>query len=180
MITDQARHSIEDIFFHAARARLPATAGDTCEITAVPMWNADRPAAPHAMVLTISSIAFRLLFVLHFDDKDDATRAYYVGGDAARSLPETLMEFANLCCGYMNQQLVNYFPDLGMSTPYELNSACVGYLDELHPAHVWAYDLLIGGTAKLGVTLCLCAQTPLDFRAELATADDSEGELELF
>jgi hypothetical protein len=179
VITDQATHSIADIFCQAARTRLPATAGDSCEITAVPMWDADHPAAPHAMVLTISSIAFRLLLVLHFS-KDDATRAYYLGGDTTRSLSETLMELGNLCCGYMNQQLVNYFPDLGMSTPYELNSACVGYLDELRPDHVWAYDLLIGGSARLGVTLCVCAQAPLDFRAELATADESEGELELF
>jgi hypothetical protein len=179
VITDQTRHSIAEIFCQAARTRLPAKPGDSCEITAAPMWDAGHPAARHAMVLTISSIAFRLLFVLHFDN-DDATRGYYGGGDTTRSLPDTLMEFANLCCGYMNQQLVNYFPDLGMSTPYELNSACVDYLDELRPAHVWAYELLIGGTARLGVTLCLCAQAPLDFRAELATADESEGELELF
>ncbi|MGF6609714.1 hypothetical protein OKW45_004636 [Paraburkholderia sp. WSM4175] len=179
MITDQAKQSIADIFCHAARARLPATPGDSCEIAAVPRWDRDHPAGPCAMALTISSIGFRLLFVLHFG-KDDATHAYYASGDTTRSLSETLMELGNLCCGYMNQQLVNHFPDLGMSTPYELNSACIEYLDELRPDHVWAYELTIGGAARLGVTLCLCAQAPLDFKAELATADEAEGELELF
>jgi len=179
VITDQAKQSIVDIFCHAARARLPATPGDACEIAAVPRWNRDRPAAPCATVLTISSIGFRLLFVLHFSN-DEATRAYYVGDDTTRPLPETLMELGNLCCGYMNQQLVNVFPDLGMSTPYELHSACVEYLDELRPDQVWTYELTIGGAVRLGVTLCLCAQAPLDFRAELATADESEGALELF
>jgi hypothetical protein len=67
-----------------------------------------------------------------------------------------------------------------MSTPYELNSACIEYLDELRPDHVWTYELLIGDAARLGVTLCLCAQAPLDFTADLDTADQTEGELELF
>ena len=61
-----------------------------------------------------------------------------------------------------------------------MNSTCVEYLDELRPDHVWSYELLIGGAARVGVTLCLCAQAPLDFKAELATADEAEGELELF
>ncbi|MCC8391444.1 hypothetical protein LJ656_02500 [Paraburkholderia sp. MMS20-SJTR3] len=179
MISDQAKHSIAEIFEQAARTRLPATAGDSCEITAVPKWSADNPAQPCAMALTISSIAFRLLFVLHFG-KDEATRAYYAGGDANRSLAQTLMELGNLCCGYMNQQLVKYFPDLGMSTPYELNSTCVEHLDELRPDHVWTYELVIGAAARLGVTLCVCAQAPLDFKADVGAADQSEGELELF
>ena len=179
MITDLALQSIADIFCHAARARLTATPGDSCEITAVPRWDRDHPAGPCAVALTISSIGFRLLLVLHFS-KDDATRAYYAGDDTTRSLSETLMELGNLCCGYMNQQLVAHFPDLGMSTPYELSSTCVEYLDELRPNQVWTYELMIGGAIRLGVTLCLCAQAPLDFKAEFATAVEAEGELELF
>jgi hypothetical protein len=179
VITDDARQSFETIFTQAARTRLPATAGDSCEIAAADPNGRDKTLGPRALVLTISSIAFRLLFVLHFHD-DESTRQYYLGTDASRTVSEVLTETGNLCCGYMNQQLVAHFPDLGMSTPYELNSHCVDYLDELKPNHVWAYDLVVGGVARLGVTLCVCTKAPLDFRVDAVEESQSEGELELF
>jgi hypothetical protein len=181
VITDNARRSIETIFAQAARARLPATGGDGCEIIAIDPNERGETLGPRALVLTIASIAFRLLFVLHFHD-DENTRQYYVGADSSRTLSEVLTETGNLCCGYINQQLVAHFPDLGMSTPYELSSRCVDYLDELKPDHVWAYDLLVGGVARLSATLCICAKAQLDFHAVAATEEEtqSEGELELF
>ncbi|WP_118182758.1 hypothetical protein [Paraburkholderia phosphatilytica] len=179
MITNEAKRSIEAIFEQAAKSRLTATAGDSCTTTPVAVEGRADTLGPRAIVLTISSIAFRLLFVLHFSD-DDATRAYYVGNDTSRTLPEVLTETGNLCCGYINQQLVTYFPDLGMSTPYELASRCVDHLGELKPDHVWAYDLQMGGAARLGVTLCVCAKARLDFVANVADEAQSEGELELF
>jgi hypothetical protein len=179
VITDDARKSFDTIFSQAARTRLPATAGESCEIIAVDPNERGETLGPRALVLTIASIAFRLLFVLHFHD-DENTRQYYVGGDTSRTLSEVLTETGNLCCGYMNQQLVAHFPDLGMSTPYELNSRCVDYLEELKPNHVWAYDLTVGGSARLGVTLCVCTKAPLDFHVDAAEETQSEGELELF
>jgi hypothetical protein len=182
VITNEAKRSIEAIFELAAKSRLTATAGDSCTIESVAASGRADTLGPRAIVLTISSIAFRLLFVLHFSD-DDATRAYYVGDDTSRSLVEVLTETGNLCCGYMNQQLVSYFPDLGMSTPYELSSRCIEHLDELKPDQVWAYDLQVSGAeaqARLGITLCVCAKAPLDFVAKVAEEAESEGELELF
>jgi hypothetical protein len=182
VITNEAKRSIGAIFEQAAKGRLTATAGDSCTIESVAASGRADTLGPRAIVLTISSIAFRLLFVLHFSD-DDATRAYYVGSDTSRTLAEVLTETGNLCCGYMNQQMVSYFPDLGMSTPYELSSRCVDYLEELKPDHVWAYDLdLTNGDAhaRVGVTLCVCAKAPLDFVADVPEEAQSEGELELF
>lgn len=176
MIGAQAKDSIERIFFAAARARLVTDAQHGCEIDARPDAAAQ---GAQVVVLTISSMQFRLLLLLHFDD-DEATRRYYVG-DAQRALTESFMEFANLCCGAMNQQLVEHFPDLGMSTPYALSSDCLPYLRELKPDSVSNYALTIDGGVRLGATLCICSQTPLDFvAANVETANESAGELELF
>lgn len=177
MIGTQARDSIERIFFAAARTRLVTDAQHGCEISP---RAAEAAQGAHVVVLTISSMQFRLLLLLHFED-DEATRRYYLG-DAQRSLTECFMEFCNLCCGAMNQQLVNHFPDLGMSTPYALSSQCLPYLRELKPDYVSTYALALDGGVRLGATLCVVSQTSLDFVASdmSVEAHDSAGELELF
>jgi hypothetical protein len=177
MIGTHAKDSIERIFFAAVRTRLVTDAQHGCEIAP----RAGETAQGERMVvLTISSMQFRMLLLLHFND-DERTRRYYVG-DAARTLSECFMEFGNLCCGAMNQQLVEHFPDLGMSTPYALSGECLPYLRELKPDSVQSYALTIDHDVRLGATLCICTKTPLDFVASVAAieAHDSAGELELF
>jgi len=176
MIGSQAKDSFERIFLGAARTRLVTDAHHACEIS--PRTSEVAQGAELA-VLTISSMQFRLLLLLHFDD-DEATRRYYVP-DAERPLADAFMEFGNLCCGGMNQQLVAHFHDLGMSTPYVLSGACLPYLRELKPDYLSSYALTLDGNVRLGATLCVCSQTPLDFVAEQAEAvTESAGELELF
>ncbi len=179
MISSDAKDSFSRIFFEAARSRLPVNGEATCEFTpcSVPLQGAN--ATGEVVVLTISSMQFRLLLLLHFDAADAALRDYYVRSETG-TLDETFMEVANLCCGSMNQQLVEYFPDLGMSTPYTLNSRCVPYLDELKPAWRAAWDLTLDGTVRLGATLCVCANVQVDFHASVTSQASSSGELELF
>jgi hypothetical protein len=179
VISQQAKDSIERIFFQSARTRLPVNADDSCDITPAPTDPDGTALASHLVVLTISSIAFRLLLVLHFDS-DERTRGYYAQGAAPGALVEALMEVGNLCCGAINQQLVEYFPDLGMSTPYQLSGACLPYLKELKPDYLAAYTVTINGSVQLGATLCMCASAPVDFVAEVSEAVQSVGELELF
>lgn len=176
MIGEHAKDSFERIFTSAARMRLVVQEGQPCEA----VRRADDEAqGEHLVILTIASMQFRLLLVLHFDD-DERTRRYYVG-DAARTLTECFMEYGNLCCGAMNQQLVEHFPDLGMSTPYALESGCLPYLRELQPDYVQSFALTLNDDVRLGATLCVCTQTPLDFVAAATTdAHDSAGELEFF
>jgi len=175
MIGPQAQDSFERIFFSAARTRLVTDPQHVCEI--VPA-SGDAP-GEHAVLLTISSMQFRLLLLLNAKG-DEATRAYYVGGSES-ALVDTFMEFGNLCCGAMNQQLIEHFPDLGMSTPYALGSQCLPYLRELKPDHVKSYALTIDGAVRLGATLCICTRAPLDFVvAQSAQMHASAGELELF
>jgi hypothetical protein len=176
MIGPQAQDSFERIFFAAARTRLVTDPQHACEIAGAPR---DVAQGEHAVVLTISSMQFRVLLLLHVKD-DEATRSYYAC-EAGQALVDKFMEFGNLCCGAMNQQLVEHFPDLGMSTPYAIDSQCLPYLHELKPDCVMSYALTLDGAVRLGATLCICTRAPLDFvAAEFADAQESAGELELF
>ncbi|KVV51749.1 hypothetical protein WT27_31295 [Burkholderia territorii] len=194
MISAQARAGFERIFFDAAHTRLAS--GGACEIrpAAVDALDASQdpsrtksrtmPKAPeHVAVLTISALHFRLLLALRFRD-DEPTRRHFTaaasGTSAQRPLPEAFMEVANLCCGAINQALTAPFPDLGMSTPYLLSGASVDYLHALNPDHVAAYDVTLDGDVRIGATLCVCANAPVDFHVPEAASVDTGGELELF
>ncbi|GAB3626678.1 hypothetical protein PTE30175_03031 [Pandoraea terrae] len=178
MISTHAKDSIERIFHKAARSRLPLTSGDVCQITPLTSAQANT-AGDELAVLTISSILFRLVLILHFDE-DDTTRAYFLKEGAEGSFREVFLEICNLCCGAMNQELLNYFPDLGMSTPYVLSAKCVAHLHELKPNHVASYSVTINDDVKLAATLCVCAHAPIDFHADVRMDEEASGELELF
>jgi hypothetical protein len=180
VISQAAKDSFERIFFQAARTRLTTDPAHACEfVPAVSPGPAQPGVSDEVLVLTIASIHFRIVLLLQFGD-DEATRDYYASQGADRTLREAAMEIGNLCCGAINQQLVEHFPDLGMSTPYALSSDCLGYLDELKPEYIAAYDLTLEYAARLRATLCVCASAPLDFTAQVADVHESAGELELF
>ncbi|MGC7406070.1 hypothetical protein ACPWR0_19150 [Pandoraea pneumonica] len=188
MISNHARESFERILHKAARTRLARSVDAPCEI--VPLGTRQTEPANDAsidlakrhanvVVLTISSIGFRMLLILHFDE-DDATAAYFVGDAQDKSFREAFLEISNLCCGAINQELLNYFPDLGMSTPYVLSARCVPHLMQLKPNHLASWEITLDGSVRLAATLCVCAHAPLDFVAEVSETQDSGGELELF
>ena len=67
MISAHAKDSFERIFRKAAQTRLPMNAGDPCEIVPIAKAEAAATKDTQVVVLTISSIVFRLLLILHFD-----------------------------------------------------------------------------------------------------------------
>ena len=103
MISSNAQTSIEGILLKAARSRLPQQPDDACEI--VPLAQAYDSARPEAnvIILTISSILFRLLLVFHFDDDAD-TRDYFTNKTGDVSLQDVLLEISNLCCGARSEE----------------------------------------------------------------------------
>ncbi len=193
MISHPAKDSIERIFYKAAQTRLPLHAGDACTITPLApeaalasglgtggyLGGGAAPPDPQVVVLTISSILFRLMLVLNFDT-GEATRGYFLKDEAQGAFPEVYAELANLCCGAMNQELLNYFPDLGMSTPYVLSARCVPHLENLKPAYLGGFEIVVGASARITATLCVCAHGPIDFVADVSAHEESSGELELF
>ncbi|CAB3702374.1 hypothetical protein [Paraburkholderia rhynchosiae] len=179
MITAHAKDSFERIFRKAAQARLPLSPDDCCEIVPIAQADAGATHRTQVVVLTISSIVFRLLLILHFDE-NDSTRNYYLKDADERPFQEAFLEICNLCCGAMNQELLRYFPDLGMSTPYVLSARCLPHLHELKPGLLSSYSVTLDGTARLAATVCVCASAPVDFIADTSAIEETSGELELF
>ncbi|EFP67588.1 Uncharacterised protein [Ralstonia pickettii] len=177
MIRSNAQESFDRIFRKAARTRLVRQAEDMCQIGTAA--EGDSVNGEEALILTISSIAFRLLLVLRFDESD-ATRTYFTGEGAGRSFEEARLEIGNLCCGALNQELLQVFPDLGMSTPYVVSARCLPYLDVLKPGYVATYAVTINDMVRVDATVCVCAHAPLDFVADVSDEVESGGELELF
>lgn len=179
MISAHAKDSFERIFRKAAQTRLTLDASDTCEIRPLADTEVDAKRPAKVVVLTISSIVFRLLLILRFDE-DDALRRYYLNDGDERPFDEAFLEICNLCCGAINQELLHSFPDLGMSTPYVLDARCLPHLHALKPALVTSYSVGINADVRLAATLCVCTHAPLDFVADLSAAEETSGELELF
>lgn len=80
----------------------------------------------------------------------------------------------------MNQELLNYFPDLGMSTPYVLDAQCLSHLHGLKPGLLSSYSITLNDSVRLAATVCVCAHAPIDFVADTSAIEETSGELELF
>lgn len=179
MISGHAKDSIERIFCKAVKSRMIRQTDDVCEIVPVGERGAHSMPDANVVVLTISGLVFRLLLIVHFVE-DERTREYFASDVPERPFLEDFLEICNLCCGAVNQELLQYFPDLGMSTPYVLSARCVSYLEALKPDLVATYSVTINDSVALGATLCMCAHAPIDFVAETGVVEDTSGELELF
>ena len=223
-ITENARRSFDAILARAIQLRLKQREGDRVVISASSLAVAEMALAkrtnfgaasaanpgatstrtsesssmlaPGVVVVTIASITFRLLFMLQIDETP-ATRRYFLGDDLQRPFEDAVSELANLCGGVMNQALLRYFPDLGMSTPYRLDAPCLGYLQALTPQYQNRFSIVIeaasnepiaeplgetaGEAIKCIATICVSANAPLNFAAEIdVEAVDTGGELEFF
>jgi hypothetical protein len=179
VISSHAKDSFERIFRKAAQSRLTLDSGDACDITPLGQGETGSRLAGDVVVLTISSIVFRLILVIHFDE-DASTRDYFARNAPERPFQEVFLEICNLCCGAMNQELLQYFPDLGMSTPYVLHARCVSHLEALKPGYLSSHAVTINGSVHLAATVCVCAYAPIDFIADVSTVEDTSGELEFF
>jgi len=152
---------------------------DVCEIEALNENTGSMFHEKDIVVLTISSFLFKVLTIFHIGD-DEETQNYFLSKSPTKSFSEVFSEVGNLCSGAMNRELLQYFPHLGMSTPYTLSSRCFSFLSELNPEHVTRYSITINNTARLQATICMCGYAPIDFSVNTSVTADTSGELELF
>lgn len=179
MISDRAVQGMDEILHRAVRSRLVLHPGDRCEVARTRLRDAGELSDQDFVVLTITSLGFRMLTMIHIDD-DQPTRAYYGRGTSGHAFMDIFLEVANLFCGAINQELVACFPDLGMSTPYYLDGKCALHIAALRPAYLASYAIAINDDVRMTASVCLCAQAPLDFTVPEAAAAQATGELELF
>lgn len=184
MLSEQTSRNIADAFRRAARATLVRNAGDACSIVSATGSDPDTQLGSKLLLITLSSFVFRLVAVFQVSQAQP-TRDYYTSGDQS-SLEEMFAEVANMCCGALGRELAAQFKHLAMSVPYELESQCTAFLDELEPRFRESYDITLNEAARVRITLCLSCNRPVEFAATAtatATAAESShagGELEIF
>jgi hypothetical protein len=179
VISEQSKQSIDYIFGKSAKKSLILNPDDSCVIEQMTDCKDSEFLEREMVVLTISSLVFRVLTIFHIGE-DRATRNYFLSKTTDKSLLEFFSEIGNLCSGAMNQELLRYFPHLGMSTPYTLSGRCLPFLNELKPGYLSRHAITINDSVRLQATLCLCGYAPIDFAVDRNDAIDTSGELEFF
>ena len=177
-ISDSAKQGIDRIFSRAV-ACLARGDGDMVAIDLLPRANFVEPPG-QLLVLTIAGFSFKLLTIFHVEDNSRATQDYFSKPEAGLGFADVFPELGNLCCGAMNRELGNYFPHLGMSTPYPLDRQCLSFVGVLKPDHLAQYRVVINDAVVLHATLCLCAYVPVDFHYVASEPETASGALELF
>jgi hypothetical protein len=183
MVSEQAQQGFEAILKNSLPASLMHD-GDYYEIH---KQTASADAGFYRFaVLTISSPNFRILTIFHFGS-DHSLTGYFAQN--AQSLNQSeidrlafdaFLEFCNRCCGAINRDLLNYFPYLGMSTPYVLLEHSAQYISLLNPDYTVHHKIDLGGSVCVGITLCVCSAVDIDFKFDSSSAGHGFGELELF
>ena len=179
MISEQSKQSIDYIFGKSAKKSLILNPDDSCVIEQMIDCKDSEFIEREMVVLTISSLLFRVLTIFHIGE-DSATRSYFLSKTTDKTLLEFFSEIGNLCSGAMNQELLRYFPHLGMSTPYTLSGRCLPFLTELKPGYLSRHAITINDSVRLQATLCLCGYAPIDFTVDRSDVADTSGELEFF
>ncbi len=178
MISAQSKQGIDYIFCQAVKKSLTLDPGDFSDVEPLPHGN-ESFNADEIYVLTISSLLFKVVTIFHVSD-DLPSRNYFINNAHDKSFEEVFSELSNLCSGSMNQELLRYFPHLGMSTPYKLSGRCLPYLKELNAGYQSRHLITINGFVRLHATVCLCAYAPVNFTVDRSIVADTSGELEFF
>lgn len=180
MISDQAKTSFEQLFIKSITTNIT---GD-CEIEAI--GNIDNIIEDEFVLLMITSPVFRIVAIFYLNREDTAKRFFadktnsdsQIVSDA--EFNDVFFEFANVCCGMMNRELLKYFGYLGMSTPTVLKKQSATFLAALDPGFMQPFKMTVNGSFVLHFTLCVSDFADLDFRADISETEDGTGELELF
>lgn len=152
---------------------------DSCTIEQIPVVSMEEKREEDIYILTISSLLFKVMTIFHVGN-DPQIRDYFLSLKPEVPFSEVFFEICNLCSGAMNQELLRYFPHLGMSTPYLLNGRCFSSFSELKAGYVSHHDITINACVRLQATLYLCGYAPIDFAADKEDIVDTSGELEFF
>ncbi|MFT5162953.1 MAG: hypothetical protein ACI9FJ_001534 [Alteromonadaceae bacterium] len=140
-----------------------------------------------AVVLTISSHQFRVIYFLHFNNtlpcQDYIAKELKVNRDNLTDsrFYDYLCEVGNSYFGAVKRLLGNSVTSMGMSTPNILDKSCLKYVTELDIQTSGFATAQLNGQALLYASYHLSASTELDFTVAQAVKEDVDsGELEFF
>ena len=141
-----------------------------------------------AVVLTISSHLFRVIYFLYFNN-DERCQAFIADGLKIKNenLPDSriydyLCEVGNSYFGSVKRTMGNSVTSLGMSTPNILDCSSFKYVGDLNIDSEGFAVAELNGEPLLWASYHLSASGELNFEVEQVVAEDNvdSGELEFF
>jgi hypothetical protein len=184
MLSQNAIEGVESLFRKSVLSS--AASNNTVVISEISAEQSLSDAGSHFVVLTISSSLFKFLTLFHFG-KGNSLQEHFLGdetkssdSESQASFKDRFLEFGNMCAGAMNREMLKYFSNLGMSTPYVLHSPSLAYVPVLNPGYVKHFNIQLSDTASIVSTVCMCAYQPIDFTVSADEVEESTGELEFF
>ncbi|WP_027475882.1 hypothetical protein [Curvibacter gracilis] len=185
MISSRAKAGFDKMVMQGLKAALAPSPDEVTELVTLPELR--QPPESHAALLSIASLTFRMLIVLHFSH-NDATRRHFARLSrqkaeemSEQSFLDAICEAGNLCCGGVNRDLGSVFPWVGMSTPNIVDSRCTAHLGVLKYGHLQHFRLSVTDSPPLFLTLCVSESEDLDFDFQIPDlAEQGTGELEMF
>jgi len=140
------------------------------------------------VLVTISSLTFRLIFGLHFQLDSNAsshcplTKWSKIDSSEQEKIYDYLGEISNGCCGAIKRDISAMVPALGLSTPNILDSSCIAYLKDLQAQHEAKFAIEYEGQEFLAFTVHLCApqNVTIAYTENVKIEEEQSGTLEFF
>lgn len=184
MISEQAKSSLDRLFRATITRHVREISEQDCTVESVS--DSSEITEEEFALITLSSSVFKCLGVFHLNHTEQAIRFFKGMSSTAMDIfgqnefRDSFLEFCNLCCGTLNRELHQYFPHLGMSTPYFLVRECSPFMPELNPGYSKDYRIILDSSFILHVSLYVCDFGAVDFTAHYSDNMEDTGELEMF
>ena len=186
MISQSARQGFGTLLVKSLQKSLVVVDGDQVEVTEE--FDNTGFSETHVVVLTSASYIFRVIVLIYFNT-DSATQTHFarrssmdVSAQSPQAFIDALCEAANMCCGGLNRELVQFYPHIGLSTPNILERKCADHIRVLDAGLLKHFAVRINGSPLFHASLCVCDYDTLDFHYTPSLQEDVaiDGELELF
>lgn len=184
MISEAAQGSLDRLFKSAITRHVQERLEQGCHIGTV-IERTEINAQEFAL-MTLSSSVFKCLGVFYLNENEEALRSFHrmssttLESFGKLEFRDAFLEFCNLCFGTLNRDLHQYFPYLGMSTPYFLQQESAQFFHTLKPGFSKDYRIIIDSRLTLYASLHVCDYGGVDFTASYADTNEDTGALELF
>ncbi len=183
-MSEPAKTSLDRLFKMTLARHVSEISGQACQVET--LLDTSAITGQEFALITLSSSVFKCLNVFHLNYTERALQMFSsMSSRSASAFNQTqfrdaFLEFCNMCCGTMNRELHQYFPHLGMSTPYFLASDCIPFFRELKPGLEKNYRMTLDSGLVLHASLYVCDFGLVDFTASYQETTEQTGELEMF
>ena len=184
MISEAAQISLDRLFRNAITRHIQERIGENCHIQT--LNDTAEINVREFAIITLSASVLKCHGVFYLNEHEQAFQVFKrmsattLDVFGQHEFRDAFLEFCNLCLGSLNRDLHQYFPHLGMSTPYFLQIESAHFFHELNPGFSKDYRMLLDSGLVLYISLHVCDFGTVDFTASYTDTNEDTGELELF